>query len=72
MNIYIEIQITESEAKEAYQEYVEECAFCGEEPSDYEEFKETVLAGYVRSSLDEGSESVVDYLEGDWLKIEGE
>lgn len=72
MNIYVEIQITESEAKETYQEYVEECAFCGEEPSDYEEFKETTLAGYIRNSLDESCESVVGYLEGGWLKIEGE
>ena len=72
MKIYIEVQITESEAREAYQSYVEERWTWPGEPLDYEEFKAVVLADYISDSLDENCESVTNYLEGDWLKIEEE
>ena len=69
MNIYIEVQITESEAKDMYWAYMEDCASDGEEPMTYEEFKETELVDRVSGSLSEYNECVGNYLEGDWLKI---
>ena len=72
MKIYIEVQITESEAKDMYWAYVEDCVHDDEEPLDYEEFKETELADRISNSLSEYEECVGNYLEGDWLKIEEE
>ena len=69
MNIYIEVQITESEAKDMYWAYVEDCASDGEEPMTYEEFKEMELIDRISNSLSEYEECVGNYLEGDWLKI---
>lgn len=69
MNIYIEVQITESEAKDMYWAYVEDCASDGEEPMTYEEFKEMELVDRISNSLSEYEECVGNYLEGDWLKI---
>jgi len=69
MNIYVEVQITESEAKDMYWAYVEDCKGDEEKPMDYEEFKETELADRISGSLSEYNECVENYLEGDWLKI---
>lgn len=69
MNIYVEVQITESEAKDMYWAYVEDCASDGEEPMTYEEFKEMELVDRISNSLSEYEECVGNYLEGDWLKI---
>ena len=69
MNIYVEVQITESEAKDMYWAYVEDCASDGEEPMTYGEFKEMELVDRISNSLSEYEECVGNYLEGDWLKI---
>jgi hypothetical protein len=69
MRIYVEVEVTEDEVKEMYHKYVDEYGWSDEEPLDYEEFRETELTNYTSSFISENSESVGNYLEGDWLKI---
>jgi hypothetical protein len=69
MRIYVEVEVTEDEVKEMYQRYMDEYGWSDEEPLDYEEFRETELTNYTTNFISENSESVENYLEGDWLKI---